>query len=305
MVGPAGLYLLGALLLGRTELLRGWAIPMATDIAFCYLVARLIFGQGHPAIPFLLLLAIADDAIGLIVLAVFYPQAELHLVTFFLLVGGAVLTGQFMHKRLRLHSFWWYLIPGAVSWYGFYVGGIHPALGLVPIIPTMPHAKTDLGLFVEAEAERHDTLNEFEHWWKYPVEVVLGFFGFLNAGVAFSSVGAGTGLVALGLLVGKPLGITLSVKLVAERALGLQLPRGMGTMDLVVVGIAAGIGFTVALFVSVVAFPPGESLDAVKMGALLSFVAAPLAVIGARLLGVGNRQPPGAAEEKPKLSSRS
>ena len=78
MIGPAGVYLLGALMLGSfAELARGWAIPTATDIAFSYLVGRLVFGAGHPAVMFLLLLAIADDAGGLVILAVFYPQGEL------------------------------------------------------------------------------------------------------------------------------------------------------------------------------------------------------------------------------------
>lgn len=78
MLGPIIVYLLGAVLLDQMALLAdGWAIPTATDIAFSYLVGRLVFGAGHPAVTFLLLLAIADDAAGLLILAVFYPQGEL------------------------------------------------------------------------------------------------------------------------------------------------------------------------------------------------------------------------------------
>jgi len=287
MLGPAALYVGGALILGQHTLLKGWAVPMATDIAFSYLLARLIFGPRHPAIPFLLLLAIADDAGGLIVLAVFYPTGEMHLGLFFGLVTLAVVSALLMRQKLRLRSFWWYMIPGAVSWTGFHFGGIHPALGLVPIIPCMPHAKTDLGVFAVEEQARTDTLNRFEQWWQRPVELILGLFGLVNAGVALSSFGAGTALVTLGLLVGKPLGITLFVLVIAKRFLKLELPRGMDTRDLVVVGITAGIGFTVALFVSTVAFAHGSKhLDPVKMGALLSFAAAIFAVIAARLLGI-------------------
>jgi hypothetical protein len=76
MVVPAGLFLALASSF-EPEVMRGWAVPCATDIAFSYLVARMIFRPGHPAIPFLLLLAIADDALGLIVLAVFYPSGPL------------------------------------------------------------------------------------------------------------------------------------------------------------------------------------------------------------------------------------
>ena len=77
MAMPATLYVVQAAAIGRTDLVPGWAIPCATDIAFSYLVARFIFPAGHPAIPFLLLLAIADDALGLIILALFYPSGPL------------------------------------------------------------------------------------------------------------------------------------------------------------------------------------------------------------------------------------
>ena len=78
MIGPAAVYLLGAAVIGQfAALAHGWAIPTATDIAFSYLVGRIVFGAGHPAVMFLLLLAIADDAGGLLILAVFYPQGDL------------------------------------------------------------------------------------------------------------------------------------------------------------------------------------------------------------------------------------
>ncbi|MEC9030480.1 MAG: Na+/H+ antiporter NhaA [Planctomycetota bacterium] len=291
MVGPAGLYLLGCYYTGTMDSLgNGWAVPMATDIAFSYLVARLIFGPGHAAIPFLLLLAIADDAAGLLILAVFYPQGPLAPV-WLLATLAAIVLGLLM-RRLKLQSFWWYLLlPGALSWFSFLEAGLHPALGLIPIIPTLPHAHTDLGLFAREELGRKDTLNEFEHWWKNPVEIFLGLFGLANAGVEMSSVGTGTWLVLVGLLIGKPLGIAL-ITVLGQKLLRLELPVGMGFRDLLTVGMVAGIGFTVSLFVAAAAFS-GESLelDAVKMGALGSFAAAFLAIGGARAMGIR----PGAA----------
>jgi NhaA family Na+:H+ antiporter len=291
IVGPAGLYVLGVMVFSDWgELGKGWAIPCATDIAFSYLVARIIFGNGHPAIAFLLLLAIADDAAGLIILAIFYPSGELQL-TWLLATAGAVALG-FVFRKMKLQSFWWYLlIPGSLCWFSFYMAGIHPALGLVPIIPTLPHAHTDLGIFAIKELERHDPLNEFEHFFKYPVEIILGLFGLCNAAVAFSSVGTGTWLVLAGLLIGKPLGITL-LTLIAEKVFGLQIPEGMGYKHVITLGCVAGIGFTVALFVSVAAFPGGGAvLDSVKMGALLSFGAAVLSFVVAKALGVKPTQP--------------
>lgn len=286
IVGPAALFLMGAWMLGDwTSLNRGWAIPCATDIAFSYLVARFIFGKGHPAIAFLLLLAIADDAAGLAILAVAYPQKALEPV-WLLLTVAAILTG-FGFRKLGLQSFWWYLvIPGLMSWFSFSRAGIHPALGLVPVIPAFPHSHTDLGIFVRDELNRHDPLNEFEHWWKNPVELILGLFGLANAGVVFGNVGVGTWLVLIGLLVGKPLGITLFTW-ISTKALNLELPAGVGCHHIVSLGTVAGIGFTVALFVSSAAFPqPGPIQDSVKMGALLSFAAAALAFVVARTLGV-------------------
>jgi NhaA family Na+:H+ antiporter len=173
-----------------------------------------------------------------------------------------------------------------MSWISFYYAGIHAALGLVPIIPTLPHAHTDIGFFARAETVRHDTLNEFEHWWDHPVELILGLFGLVNAGVAFGNVGSATGLVLLGLVVGKPLGI-FAFTWIATRIFKLEMPGGMTDRHIVTLGVVAGIGFTVALFVAGAAFPvPGPVQDAAKMGALGSFASALLAFPVAWALGV-------------------
>lgn len=286
VVMPAVLFLIGAALTGQMQTLgRGWAVPCATDIAFSYMVARIIFGKGHPAISFLLLLAIADDAAGLIILAIAYPQQALQ-PQWFLLTAAGIGLGLFMRKQ-GVRSFWWYLlVPGVMSWASFYLAGIHPALGLVPIIPTMPHARKDLGLFSPEEMEQHDTLSEFEHWWKNPVELILGMFGLVNAGVVLSSIGTGTWLVLLGLVIGKPLGIALFTWL-GIKLLRFQMPAGMNFRHIITLGTVAGIGFTVALFVSTAAFvQPGAIQDSVKMGALGSFFSAFLAIIVAKALNV-------------------
>lgn len=290
VVMPALVYLGGAAALGQlAEVGRGWAIPCATDIAFSYMVARLIFGAGHAAIPFLLLLAIADDAIGLVILAVFYPQEELRPA--FLLLALVAMGICWVLRHLRVATFWPYLlVAGTVSWLGFALSGLHPALGFLPIIPMMPHAHVDRGLFDWREYAQKDTLNEFEHWWKNPVELILGAFGLLNAGVVLSSVGSPTYLVLAGLLLGKPLGIW-GFGALASR-LGFGLPAGLRLRDLVTIGCAAAIGFTVALFVATVAFPAGPVQDAAKMGALASFAAALLTWIVAKLIGVERSETP-------------
>jgi NhaA family Na+:H+ antiporter len=286
ILGPALVYIGGSYFTGtHAELGNGWAVPCATDIAFSYLVARIIFGSGHPAIAFLLLLAIADDAAGLMILAIFYPQAAIE-PQWLLLTMGSMLGAMFLRRR-KVHTHWAYILgPGSLCWFSFYQANIHPALGLVPIIALLPHAHTDLGIFAKEELNRTDTLNEFEHAWKTPVEFFLGLFGLANAGVVMSSLGTGTWIVLAGLLIGKPVGITL-LTLFAEKGLHLEKPAGMDYRHIVTLGLVAGIGFTVALFVSVAAFTvPGAIQDSVKMGALLSFGAAPLAIIVGRALGI-------------------
>jgi len=225
VIVPVAIYLLGAMLIGQMrDLSQGWAIPTATDIAFSYLVGRIVFGARHPAVTFLLLLAIADDAIGLIIIAVFYSKGEIQLlwlVFSFASAFAAYVLFNWLPRRLdrgkqdrpnstwmrEKLSFWPFMFAGCFSWYGFQEAGVHPALGLLPIIPAMPHADVAFGIFAAAEKYLDDVLNAFEHTLKVPVEIILFLFGFANAGVAFSSIGAATWLVLAGLFIGKPLGI--------------------------------------------------------------------------------------------------
>jgi len=305
MFGPIGVYLGLALFLGSdtyNAVANGWAIPTATDIAFSYLVGRLVFGAGHPAVRFLLLLAIADDAAGLIILAIFYPSGELAPEWLLLSLAAAVgvfVLANWLPRRMDRHkqdrpnstwmrktlSFWPYLLAACASWYGFMMSGLHPALGLLPIVPTIPHADRSFGIFSEAETHLHDLLNTIEHALKHPVEIVLFFFGLCNAGVEFSSMGDATWLVLAGLLIGKPIGIFI-MGWIAAVPLKLGIPQGMRLIDLVVIGFVAAIGFTVSLFVATVAFDAGPVQDAAKMGALFSFAAAIVSIIAGKVTRV-------------------
>jgi NhaA family Na+:H+ antiporter len=287
MAAPAGIYLSAAVLLDHSEMMRGWAIPTATDIAFSYLVARIVFPRGHTAIPFLLMLAIADDAMGLIVLAVFYPTGEVALARLFAILVPAVILAWGL-RRAGVRNFWAYIAgPGIVAWVALFVGGMHPALALVPIVPFMPHDKVPIKPFGRRPAVVAATMHEFEHWWRFPVQIVLMLFGFANAGVPVSSVGFVTWIVLASLVIGKPIGIVLT-SWIAER-LGFERADDLDYPALLVLGVAAGIGFTVALFFTTAAFRPGLVLDEAKMGALLSFLAAPLALLLGRLLKLQKR----------------
>jgi NhaA family Na+:H+ antiporter len=289
MAGPALIYVAIAAAAGQPDIYRGWAIPCATDIAFSYMVARVVFPPAHPAIPFLLLLAIADDALGLMLLAAFYPSAPVRPEYLVVLLGGACGLAWVLRRR-RTTNFWPYILSaGTLSWFGLYLGGLHPALALVPVLPFLPHAKRDPGLFVEAPRPLHDPLSQFEHWWKTPVEIILFFFALTNAGVPLTGAGLTTWAVLIGLLAGKPVGIILATWL-AERA-GFRRAVGLMWRDMLVLGIAAGIGFTVALFFTTAAFAPGPTLDHAKLGALLSVSAGLLAIVAGRLLGVRRATP--------------
>ncbi|MCK8482800.1 Na+/H+ antiporter NhaA [Aliiroseovarius sp. S2029] len=309
MIGPIAVYLGIAYFLGSTTfdaVARGWAIPTATDIAFSYLVGRMVFGAGHPAVRFLLLLAIADDAAGLIILAIFYPSGELAPIWLLLSVAASVAAFVLFNwlprrldrgDQLRPRSTWvrkkltWYpyAIAGCLSWFGFAQAGIHPALGLLPVIPAIPHADRAFGIFADAERYLHDILNDMEHGLAIPVDIVLFFFGLLNAGVEFGAISEATWLVLAGLIIGKPVGIFIMGWLAAY-PMRLGLPAGMRSVDLIVIGFVAAIGFTVSLFVASVAFAPGPVQDAAKMGALFSFGAVFLSFAAGKIFKVEKQE---------------
>lgn len=290
VLGPAGMYLLLAFVFyGGTgdfrSVANGWAIPAATDIALAWLVARLVFGQRHPAVNFLLLLAVADDGIGLGIIAVFYPDPDLPVMPAWLLLTAAGMGVAFAMRRLGVSSWVPYIaIAGTLSWIGLIKASIEPALALVPIVPFLPSSvgtpyvpvghgadETDGEIVSGGISDAHHSnspLESFEHQLKLIVDVGLFFFAFANAGVAFGSIGKVTFIVLLSLIVGKTVGITL-FSWIAVR-LGFPLPTGMGIKHLAVTGLIAGIGLTVALFVAGKAFTGPPFQDPAKMGAVLS-----------------------------------
>ena len=312
--GPVGLFILLAVIfyggtddLGRMMfpaegVLGGWAIPTATDIALAWLVARVIFGARHAAVNFLLLLAVADDAIGLVIIAVFYSENVQPL--WLLLTLGGMITA-YVFRRIGIT--WWpvyILIAGGMSWVGLVKTGVEPALALVAIVPFLPalHAGGHEGHESEEPAGgEHDieyahahtsgghghqvgTLEQFEHHLKLPVDFGLFFFAWANAGVAFGNINAVTLMILLSLIVGKTVGVSL-FSFVMSRA-GFPLPEGMGLRHLMVAGMIAGLGLTVALFVANKAYYGTDFLDPGKMGAVFSIVVAALAFVFARVIGI-------------------
>ena len=173
---------------------------------------------------------------------------------------------------------------GGLCWTGLFRAHLHPALALVFVIPFLPHARREDKHFFEEDIADQSVLSRFEHEWKVIVDFGLFMFGLANSGVAFSSVGTATWLVFISLLLGKSAGI-LVLGRIAER-LGFPLPQGMKGKDLLLVGVIAGFGFTVALFIAGEAFTDPAVQGAAKMGAMLSFSVVLIALALGRLLHI-------------------
>jgi Na+:H+ antiporter, NhaA family len=288
VAGPVAVYFLLNHFIGSPALTNGWGIPTATDIALAWLAARLVFGDNHPVISFLLLLAIADDAIGLAIIAIFYPDPAVPAEPLWLLLTVAGMAVAWLLRKAKAASYWPYLLLGGIpSWFGLHEAHLHPALALVFIVPLLPHPPRESKHMFEEDPRDRSTLSRFEHEWKIIVDFGLFMFGLANAGVGFSGVGSATWLVFLSLLAGKTIGI-FSFGFLGKK-LGFPLPDGMGKRDLLVAGVIAGIGFTVALFVAGEAFTDPSVQGAAKMGAMFSIAAFPAAVLLARLVGIRRR----------------
>jgi len=286
VLGPAVVYLVLNHMIGGDALQRGWGIPTATDIAFAWLAARVIFGSGHPAVSFLLLLAVADDGIGLAIIAVFYPDPHFPVEPVWLLLTALGMIVAFGLRLGKVQTYWpSVLIGGGLSWAGLFSAHLHPALALVFIIPFLPHALREDKHFFEENVEDRSPLAQYEHEWKVIVDFGLFMFGLANAGVELSALGAATWLVFVSLLAGKCIGI-FSLGALAE-LLGFPLPTGMSKKDLLLTGVISGIGFTIALFVAGEAFTDPLIQGAAKMGAMLSIGAVFIALPLGKILNVG------------------
>lgn len=289
VVGPIGVFVGLNALVGQPEWIKGWGVPTATDIALAWLVIRSLFGARHPAVSYLLLLAVADDAIGLGIIAIGYPDPA-HPTQWANLIwclpGMAFAFGL---RRANVQNWVPYiLVGGTLCWWGLYSAHLHPALALVFVVPFLPGPKRDLGLFVDEDddniAHHHSPLENFEHSLKLFVDFGLFFFALVNAGVSFGEINGLSWLIVVALIVGKMAGIiglsSLAIKL------GFPLPAGMNFKHLVVTSCVAGLGLTVALFVCGQAFIDPSLQAAAKMGAVFSIGAAVIAFALKAVLGI-------------------
>ena len=290
VLGPIGVFFLLNSIMGSPALHNGWGIPTATDIALAWLAARMIFGAKHPAVSFLLLLAIADDAIGLVIIAIFYPTPGQPVLPLYLGITAVGMLIAFILRKKGIKSFWPYLIfGGGIAWAGLFKAGIHPALALVFIIPFMPAEPNPEGgeghIMEEVEGE-HNTITNFEHAFKLFVDIGLLGFGLSNSGVLIGGLENLTYIVLASLIFGKTFGVYIFSN-IASRIFKAPLPDGMNQKSLIVAGMVASLGLTVALFVSGQAFVnTSPHQPAAKMGALLSVLGGVIAFIMGKALKI-------------------
>jgi len=287
-VVPALLYVRTVEWIGEPGLKFAWPTSLGIDVVVTYLVGRFIFGRTG-AVPFLLLLVIIADAFAFLALGVFDPTRDLHLLRagVVMLVAIAVAAGL---RSARVQSFWPYLLlAGSISWTALFVGRLHPALALVPIIPFLPHAAHDRGFMVDARPAAKDALSQFEIWWRYPAHITLFFFGLVNAGVSLHGIETGALGLPIAVIIGRPIGVLVAGGVAV--ALGMHLPFKVAWRELFVIGMIAAIGFSIGLFMSNELIAPGEVRAETSMGVLLTLVAAPVALLLARALRVGRYGP--------------
>lgn len=314
VVVPALIYV--ALARGDAQLLNGWAIPTATDIAFAVGVLALL-GKSIPG-PlriFLLALAIIDDIVAVLIIAFFY-SGGLDYSGFGIALVGLVLV--LLFNRMGVAAAWAYVVPGAILWLGLLHTGAHPTLagvvlGLMTPVTMRPAQRHHLDVAEQAlrRIRSHAQRGQFEvdvlHHelriattaqrdllppvFRLPAMLhpwvafgVMPIFALANAGVQFGGMDlAATGPhtvfwgVLLALVLGKPLGVFLATFLAVKSGVS-PLPEGINWRGVLLVGVLAGIGFTMAIFVGGLAFSDAALLSAAKLGILAASATA--AIVG-------------------------
>jgi Na+:H+ antiporter, NhaA family len=301
---------------------RGWGIPMATDIAFALGALNLIAPRAPlGAKVFLTALAIVDDMGAILIIALFYST---HIAWGALGVAALVLLVLIGLNRLGVRSLWPYLVAGAVLWYFVHGSGVHATVAGVLLAFTIPvqtrinaaefsrearslldkFDRTETGdLMVLTSRGQQETLFALEHASEgvtapilklehslhhFSAFVVMPLFAFANAGVRLGGPILHAGIVVgvfAGLVIGKPLGIILAA-LAAVKSGMANLPGGLNWFSLFGYALLAGIGFTMSLFISMLAFGESGQVNAAKLGILAgSLVAGVVAAIVFKTIG--------------------
>lgn len=259
----------------------GWGIPMATDIAFALGILSLLGDKVPSGLKiFLAALAIVDDLIAILVIAVFY-STELHLD--YLAYAGGIFAIQIALNRFGVKNIFAYLLPGAMMWYFIHHSGIHATIAGVLTALTLPTTEDDT----------ESPLEKLEHTLAKPVNfLIMPLFAIANTNITFQhgmidgltgSLGLG---IVLGLFLGKPVGIFLmswlSVKLKVA-----QLPEQTSWTHVLGLGLLGGIGFTMSIFIALLSFTQTEIQAEAKFAILVASILS--GVIGYTLLKISTK----------------
>lgn len=279
MVVPAVLYLAFNF---NTDYMKGWGIPIATDIAFAVAVLTVLGNRVPVALKiFLLTLAIADDIGAIIVIALFYAEIVNYA---YLAASAAIVLAVWLLRRRLVDMLWLVVLAGTVLWLTTHASGIHAsivgaAMGLLAPVAT--------GKRSESVAER------VEHFF-LPIStfIVLPVFAFANAGFklsgeAFSGNSPVFWGILAGLVAGKAIGVTLASLLMTRLGIA-ALPEGVTLRHILGVGLLAGIGFTVSIFITELAFNGNSQL--VTTAKLSIFIASALSAIAGSLVLLSARR---------------
>ncbi len=282
MAAPALIYVLFNM--GDPAMLRGWAIPAATDIAFA-LGALSLVGSRVPASlkVFLLTLATLDDLGAIVIIAVFYTSG-LSLLS--LALAGAALAVLVAMNRMKVDRTGLYLFFGLIMWVCVLKSGVHATLAGVALAFTIPMTRRDGSPMLHA---MEDGLHP---WVKF---LILPLFAFANAGIPLDGFALPNLMqplplgIAAGLVLGKPLGILLATVLAVKTGLA-RLPEGCGWVQMAGIGALAGIGFTMSLFIGGLAFADPGLQAMVRVGVVTGSLIS--TVLGVAVLFAGSVRKP-------------
>ena len=252
----------------------GWGVPVATDIALAVGLLTMIGSRVPESLRiFLLALAVIDDIVAILIIALVYSDG---ILINWLVAGVAVIAFIYLLKRLNIKSTAIYIFFGIILWFTLYKTGVHPTLAGVILglmTPNAPKVESSAESVIEWLEDRFHPASAF---------FVVPLFAFANTGVAISLDTldlASTSLIAwgifLGLVVGKPLGILFSTVL-AKKFKVADMPEGASKSLITATGSAAGIGFTVAIFIAQIAFDDRQTQDIAVIAVIVASVVSAL-----------------------------
>jgi Na+:H+ antiporter, NhaA family len=291
MALPAAVYVI--VTGGHPALIRGWAIPVATDIAFAVGVLALLGSRAPASLKlFLITVAIVDD-VGAVAIIAFFYTVQLDVSA--LLAAAVIWAAMLVLNRVRVTALSPYLILALLLWYATLLSGVHATIAGVMAAFAIPLRRT-----LAAPDAEDSTLHRLEHALVKPVAfIIVPLFGFANAGVSLEGVSVASLVsplplgIAAGLFLGKQLGIFGSVWVAVKLGFAVR-PKDANWAQVYGVSLLCGIGFTMSLFIGGLAFADAAQADAVKIGVLMGSLASALAGYGIlRAFGPKGKTPKG------------